>query len=264
MKKNILAIILLVASFSIMIAYNQIVSASTDYIPPVLTTDSDTITASVTVTEEELIKGIKAYDTKSGDVSDTIVVEDISNFIDENTRVITYAAVDGSMNVGRLERTLVYTDYKEPAFRLTKPLGFIVGTRIDILANVTAESSLDGNLTEKVRYGLDSVIDNLATGEYPVEFRVTDSCGKTTYLNTTIEIYDASYSAIDVELTDYLVYLPLNAKFSPAKYFKGSSIEGELSINSKVDTSTPGTYHVDYYVTGSNIHGKSRLIVVVE
>lgn len=264
MKKNIISIVLLVLSLSIVIAYKQIDSANTDSIPPVLTADSSVIEASVEVTEEELLKGITAYDDRWGDVTDTIVVEDISNFIEENTRIITYAAVDGSMNVGRLERTLVYTDYKEPVFNLSKPLSFIVGTRINILSNISADSSLDKDLTEKVRYGLDSVIDNLATGEYPIEFRVTDSCGKTSYLNTFIEICDASYSAIDIELSDYLIYLPVNSKFNPNSYFKGASIDGELSINSKVDTTTPGTYHVDYYVTSASIHGKSRLVVVVE
>lgn len=264
MKKNIISIVLLVLSLSIVITYKQIDSANTDSIPPVLTADSSVIEASVEVTEEELLKGITAYDARWGDVTDTIVVENISNFIEENTRIITYAAVDGSMNVGRLERTLVYTDYKEPVFNLSKPLSFIVGTRINILSNISADSSLDKDLTEKVRYGLDSVIDNLATGEYPIEFRVTDSCGKTSYLNTFIEICDASYSAIDIELSDYLIYLPVNSKFNPNSYFKGASIDGELSINSKVDTTTPGTYHVDYYVTSASIHGKSRLVVVVE
>lgn len=264
MKKNIISIVLLVLSLSIVMAYKQIDSANTDSIPPVLTADSSVIEASVEVTEEELLKGITAYDARWGDVTDTIVIEDISNFIEENTRIITYAAVDGSMNVGKLERTLVYTDYKEPVFDLSKPLSFVVGTRINILSNISADSSLDKDLTEKVRYGLDSVIDNLATGEYPIEFRVTDSCGKTSYLNTFIEICDASYSAIDIELSDYLIYLPVNSKFNPKSYFKGASIDGELSINSKVDTTTPGTYHVDYYVTSASIHGKSRLVVVVE
>lgn len=277
MKKNILAILLLAVSLCIVITYKQIDSANTDSMPPILTAESDTITASVTVSEEELIKGVKAFDTKYGDVTDTIVVEDISNFIGENTRIITYAAVDGSMNVGRLERTLVYTDYKEPSFNLTKPLSFIVGTRIDILANITADSILDSDLTSKIRYGLDSVIDNLQVGEYPVEFRVTDSCGKTSYFKTHIEIYDSSYSAIDVELKEYLIYLPVNAKFSASDYYKTSSLDGELDITyykttddgkltttNKVDTKTPGTYYVDYLVSTPNIQGKSRLVVVVE
>ncbi|MBQ9150380.1 hypothetical protein IJX73_05560, partial [bacterium] len=59
-------------------------------------------------TEEDLLKGVSANDSRSGDVSDTLVIESLSDFTEEGKRIITYAAVDESMNVGRCERTIVY------------------------------------------------------------------------------------------------------------------------------------------------------------
>lgn len=264
MKKNIFCIILLVFSISVFIFYMKYEEATNDSVAPVLTCETDTITADVSITEEELLQGVVATDNRDGDVSDTIVIQSISDFIQDNERIITYAAIDNDMNVGRIERTLIYTDYTEPTFSLTSPLSYVVGSKIDVLANIHANSTLDGNITNKIRYGLETMIDNLTPGVYPVEFRVTDSCGKTSYLNTEIEIYDSIYAGIDVTLTKYLTYISVGDSFEPEKYFKSSTIEGELTVVSNVDTAKEGIYSVDYYVNGINASGKSRLIVVVQ
>lgn len=263
-KRTIYCLIVLAISIVCFFGYKQYEKATEDVIPPVVTCDSDTLEVSVAVTEEELLAGITAYDDVSGDVTDSVVIEGISDFIKENTRIITYVASDENRNVGRLERTLIYTDYEEPVFSLTAPLSYVVGTKANILGNVRANSNLDGELTTKIRYGLTGVIDNLIPGKYPIEYRVTDSCGKTTYLNTEIEIYDSTYSGIKVELKKYLVYVTKGKKFNPNSYFKGSNIEGELSVVSNVNTKTEGVYYVDYYVNGINASGKSRLVVVVK
>ncbi|MBQ2943898.1 MAG: hypothetical protein IJD93_04335 [Ruminococcus sp.] len=263
-KRNILCFILLVLSFLSFLGYKQYRKATDDVTPPRLTCEEKTITASVSVTEEELLEGVVAYDEVSGDLSDSLFIEDMSDFIDDNTRIVTYAAIDKSRNVSRLERTLVYTDYKEPEFSLVAPLSFPVGSKANILGNIRAQSNLDGDLTSNIRYGLNGVIDNLVPGKYEVEYRVTDSCGKTTYLNTEIEIYDKVYSVINVKLSQYLVYVDKGSKFNAESYFKSSNIEGELTVESNVNTKEEGVYYVDYYVNGINASGKSRLVVVVK
>lgn len=262
-KNTILSLIVLVVSLCVLITYRQFHKITDDITPPRVISESDTITVSVKTTEDELLEGVVANDDKCGDVSDTLVIEDISNFVDDNTRIITYAAIDDSLNVGRLKRNLVYTDYSAPTFYLTAPMCYSVGAKVDILAPIGAISTVDGDITAKIRYGLDGIIDNLIPGKYPVEFRVTDSCGKTTYLELEIEIYDNAYSGVKVELSEYLVYIKQGSKFNESKYFKSSTIEGELSIVSDVDTSKQGVYYVDYFVNGVNARGKSRLAVIV-
>lgn len=264
MKRTVYCFILLALSLCCFIGYKQYRKATDDVVPPRLSCESEVITAGVGITEEELLVGVNAYDEVSGDVTHNLVVEDISDFISENTRIVTYAAIDDSMNVGRLERTLVYTDYKEPVFSLNAPLSYSVGSKVDLLENVTAASNLDGDLTDKVRYGLNGVIDNMVPGKYSVEYRVTDTAGKTSYLNTEIEIYDSAYAGISVKLSKYLVYINKGAKFDADAYFKSSNIEGELTVVSDVNTKEEGVYYVDYYVNGINASGKSRLVVVVK
>lgn len=263
MKKNIFCLIILAISIIAFTVYNQYNKATEDTIPPKVTCEEKTITASVSVTDEELISGIVATDDRDGDVSKSLVIEDMSNFIDENTRIVTYCAIDKSMNVSRIERTLIYTDYEPPRFELSEPLTFVVGSKINFLGNVSATSTLDGDLTKKIRYGLETMVDNMAPGTYPIEFRVADSCGKISYLNTEVEVYDRTFAGIDVRLSDYIVYLPKGAKFNAEDYYKGSNVEGELTIESDVNTKTAGTYHAEYIVHGINASGKSRLIVVV-
>lgn len=230
---------------------------------PVIQYETDTLTVSVNDTEQELLQDVTAMDKVDGDVSHSLVIENMSELTEDLSRIITYAAIDEAGNVGRIQRTLIYEDYEEPSFSLSEPLRFPMGNTIDLLARVHADSVLDGNLDDKIKYTMESVIDLKTTGTYKVEYRVADSAERTISLPLPVEIYNPVEERIKVILTEYLVYVPMNKKFAPEKYFVGSDIEGVLSIHSEVNTSKPGIYKVDYEVTSMNSVGKSRLIVVV-
>lgn len=263
-KLRIFSILLLLVSTGVFLLFQVYTRVVKDDTPPVVRCESEELHVSVTASEEELLKDVEAIDKRSGDVSDTLVVESVSGFTDENTRVVTYAAVDKNMNVGRCERTLVYTDYQEPKFNLTAPLCFREGSNINILSCISAESVLDGSLTSNIKYSLEKTVNTSVTGYYPVEFRVMDSGGKTVYLNAQVEIYSREYSGVEVQLKEYLLYLKTGDAFNPAEHYVGSSQEGTLQIQSDVDTSKAGTYYVDYIVTANTLQGKSRLVVVVQ
>lgn len=107
-------------------------------------------------------------------------------------------------------------------------------------------------------------VNTQAAGEYPIEFRVMDSGGNTVYLKTQISISDKSYAGIDVKLKDYLIYLSVGDAFDPNAYFDSADKEGELTMQSNVNTAKAGSYYVDYIVNAGAISGKSRLVVVVQ
>lgn len=262
-KIRVYSIILLVTSMIVFGAYVLYTKMTSDTEAPVVSCESDTIEVSVSVTEEELLAGVTAVDDKSKDVTNTLVIEKMSAFTDENSRTVTYAAIDESGNVGRLQRTVKYTDYEKPTFGLTEPLRFRTGYSFDLLENVTAKSTLDGDLTNGIKYTQDSVIDLYEPGTYTVEFRVADSTGHVEYLPLEIELYDVTKERISVVLSEYLVYVPLNGDFDPDTYFVGSDIDGKLEIESDVDVTQEGIYTVDYVVNGENSIGKSRLVVIV-
>lgn len=234
-----------------------------DFDAPTIQCATDTLTASVDVTEEELLQDVTAVDKVSGDVTHSVVIEKLSELAEDHSRVITYAAIDEAGNVARLQRTLIYIDYQEARFSLSEPLRFPMGSTIDFLARVHADSVLDENLDDKIKYSMEGSIDLKSTGTYTVVYRVTDSAGRTITLPLPVEIYNPVEERIKVILTEYLVYVPLNKNFVPENYFVGSDIEGELSVQSNVKTSKPGIYEVNYQVTSPMSVGKSRLIVVV-
>lgn len=263
-KLKIFSVILLIISAGAFILFRVYTGVTADHTPPVITCDSEEIVVSAGTSRDELLAGVTAEDDKSGDVTDTLVVEKLSELTDEGKRIITYAAVDGSKNVGRCERTLVYSDYQPPVFHLSAPLSCAENGSIDILSCISADSVLDGSLSNQIKYSLTGLINTGAVGDYPIEFRVMDSAGKITYLSTQVEVYDKAYAGIQVELTDYLVYVQKGQPFDASPYFAGADREGALSIQSNVNTEAEGTYYVDYIVNGENIAGKSRLVVVVQ
>lgn len=263
-KLKIFSVILLLVSIGAFVAFQGYRRVVQDNKPPVVTCDSEELKVSVEAEEEDLLKGVTAKDNRSGDVTDSIVIESLSAFTEEGTRIITYAAVDKSMNVGRCERTLVYEDYEPPVFHMTGSLCYSAGESIDILSCITADSVLDGDLTSNIKYSLEKTVNTMAAGEYPVEFRVMDSGGNTVYLKTQISISEKNYSGIHVSLSDYLIYLSVGDGFDPAAYYVGADREGTLTIQSNVNTAEAGTYYADYIVNAATTNGKSRLVVVVQ
>lgn len=263
-KLRVFSTFILVISVAAFVAFQMYEKVVRDNVPPVVTCETEELVVSVDASEKELMEGVTATDRRSGDVTDTLVIEEMSAFTDEGTRVITYAAVDDSKNVGRCERVLKYRDYEPPRFHLSDSLCYTVGSSVNVFDNISAESSLDGSLDGNIKYTLEKTINTVEAGSYPIEFRVMDSAGKTVYLKTEIEILSRDYVGIDVTLDEYLVYVEKGSSFEPDSYYKDASIDGELTIQSTVDMDEAGTYYVDYIVKSGNVCGKKRLIVVVE
>ena len=261
-KIKIFSIILFICSAAIYIGCRIYAGVMTDHTPPVIS-GGDAIEVSVEDPKEKLLEGMTAEDDRDGDVTDSLVVQEISEFDDEGNRTVRYAAVDDSGNVGYYSRTMTYTDYRQPTFAMSSPLRFPMGTSFNICEGISASSVLDGDLSDKIKYTLDRAVSNATTGTYDVEFRVMDSAGRTSYLKTVLEVYDPSEERIEVTLSDYLVYIRANSEFHASAYFEEASVDGDLDIQSTVNTSKAGVYYTDYVVTDNRLTGKSRLVVVV-
>lgn len=233
---------------------------------PVITCPESVLKADVAITEEELLQGVTAQDNRDGDLSDSIVVEQLSALGKKNTRRVTYAVMDLSGNVGRATRTIRYKNYEKPRIRLKAPLRVSGLEQLETpLQWIEADSVLDGDLTTKVKYNFLNNTSLAGKGTYKIEYRVNDSAGSSTIIPTVLEIYDAQEEPIQLELREYITYLSKGDTFSPKSYYEGASEWGELSIDSNVDMSEPGVYHVEYLLQGAEGRiGRTRLIVVVE
>lgn len=267
-----------------------------DQTGPVFHIDSDTLTISVKDDEKALLNGITASDAADGDVSDSIIVEAISPFTGTGRRIVDYAAFDSDNHVTHAKRELVYSDYTASRFSLSKPLTFPMNTT-NLLDGIRVYDCIDGDITRSLRMLSEDEIDTAHVGEYSARLKVSNSAGGVSYLPVTIEIYDASskYRMPQIELSDYIVYVPKGSEFDEQTYIKDIVISGteytpvetggtygqrwlasdntdktvdysNIEIESDVDTDVTGCYEVVYTFedtengTGT---GTSRLYVVV-
>ncbi len=171
------------------LGYWRYISINTDLIGPEIRCDTEEVQVSVKATEEELLQGITAFDDKDKDVTGTLLIESISDFISPGKRIITYAAFDSSNNVSRLERKLIYTDYTSPQFTILQPLRFALGSADGVEGYLQVLDCLDGDITDKIKFDQLSYNYYGSGGVYSIEFRATNSAGDTAYLSTDVEFY---------------------------------------------------------------------------
>ena len=288
------ALIFIIAAV-IFAGYYFVVIASMDHEGPVINIESDRIEVSVKDPKEMLLQGVTALDRRDGDVTDSIMIESLSNFKDENERIITYAAVDKSNNVTTAKRTLVYTDYTPPEFRLSAPMRFPSSTS-NLLPYLSAKDCLDGDITSSIKITSAGGFRSGATGTFDVTFQASNSAGDVAELTAKVSVFDTyDYRATEIVLNKYLVYLDRRESFDPYKYLKNIVINGveydltegqdtygdanvdieeqtigydRIVVSEDIDTNKPSTYDVLYSLTmttvsGDQIYGEVHMPVVV-
>lgn len=257
-----------------------------DNLGPDIQCDSDHIKLSTKSQNLDFLKGVTAYDKKDGNVSDSLVVENLSKMNLDGTRTITYAAFDSDQHITKATRVLIYSDYVPPRFQLSKPLSFVVGVD-NILENMTVMDSIDGDLTNKVKYIVEDNNFGNSEGSYLVEFQVTNSAGQTAFLPAKVEFHypNGQQNLIPaISLDHYILYIKKGTIFDAKAHIIGIQLNGRtyklsdsiipdpdtvskeaILVNSDVNNAEVGTYEVNYSMTSdTGITGTTKLIVVVE
>ena len=94
---------------------------------PVITSDREILEIPCDYTQDQLLKGLTAYDEKDGDLTDEIVAGNFSRFLSPGLCNVTYVVFDSSDQPGTLTRQVRFSDYHSPEFTLTEPLVFEEG-----------------------------------------------------------------------------------------------------------------------------------------
>lgn len=144
--------------------------------PPVITIDESTNNFSVSATEEDFLMGVSAEDKEDGNVTDSIIIESISQLYNKNTRNIVYVAFDNNNHVSKLEREIKYTDYKSPEFTNGAYITVETGAPDEILEQLKATDVVDGDISNQIKLEINSVQKGIP-GKYPIRATVTNSCG---------------------------------------------------------------------------------------
>lgn len=154
---------------------------------PVITFEDDSNEFSVSASEDDFLKGVTAMDKEDGNITDSIIIESISQLIDGNKRTVTYVAFDSHNNVTKLDRDIVYTDYEAPKFTSSKNISVPRGTSAEILAKVTAIDAIDGDISEQARIEINNVRVGVP-GTYAAKLSVTNSCGDVSTQNIVVTV----------------------------------------------------------------------------
>lgn len=248
--------------------FNDIFSVKA--VPPEISFENDVIEVSVKDGNDVLLQGVKAVDKQDGDVSDTLIVEEITRFAGDNTRIVFYVAFDKDQNATRASRKIVYNDYKIPDIEIEKPLIFDSFTKnFAPGANVSASSVIDGDITSKVRV-LNS--SDYTEGDNEIELAVTDSAGGERRFKVTCTINSlVNNDSLKIELKDYFITAKVGDVINPGSYIKDVLVRNESQKSlisqikyNKVSITNAGVYEINYRLTHGERVAYSRLVILVK
>lgn len=286
MRRIRLAVVgIFVLSLIAFIVFNIVNRVTTDSTPPVITSESDTVTVSVAAEESELLAGLTATDDEDGDLTGEIMISSMSNFTEPGKRTVSYVVFDASNNASTLTRNLEYTDYTAPQIKLTQPLRYGLNEMEDasLTENMSVQDCLDGDITQQIRATFNDGSYIAMAGEYGITVQVSNSAGDTCSVPLTVTVTDPAEESGKYYpmLSDYIVYAPVGGYvdltslliglensstqylFADANPSAPGGIES-VAIGGAIDYNTPGTYTVDYQFTSAiGATGTTKLAVVV-
>jgi len=160
--------------------------------PAISFADSYNTEISVKATTQELLKGVTASDVEDGDLTNDIIIEQMSHIIKGERREIVYVVCDSDNNVTKVTKEIKYTDYTKPVIESVEKVPVIKERKYaDILSCFKATDVIDGDISEKIRIdSIDTSKDSINRGVFPVVLSVTNSCGDVAYLETSVTLVE--------------------------------------------------------------------------
>ena len=239
---------------------------------PTITSDRDVLEIPCEYTQEQLLDGLSALDKEDGDLTNKILVGNMTRFIDKGLCSVTYVVFDSSNQSTSLTRNVRFTDYHSPRFITAKPLVYIEkeGNYQKTISQISAEDMLDGDLTKSIIQGT-SDVNYTTAGSYHLTLEVSNSYGDVSTMEIPIHIVKSENQSINIELTEGIVYINAGETIDPYQYIESVETiskkkvnKKNVTIDSQVDTNTPGIYEIHYSVVSSGNKGETWLTVVVE
>lgn len=277
MKRLVAIVMLLLTALSVggVILYSVHKEMASGGRAPEISFNQEEIEVETNADDQMLLEGVSASDKEDGDISDSIMVEHVSKFVEDNVVEVTYVVYDSQNHVARASRRVRYTNYRSPRFKMTGPMVFTTSTVGGLTDFVGATDVINGDISPKVRASFDDTTSALAAvGVHEVELSVTNSLGDTSRLVVPVRVVEDSIHSESLPLKDYLVYVKKGEGFDPNAYFSQDTEEDgddndrekkdQVQISSNVNTSAPGVYAVDYTLIHNEMTAAmTRLIVVV-
>ena len=203
---RIIVVVLFLITTAVFSMYFVNTKLTDDNTIPVIKIDGELIEVSFETTDEELLQGVTAYDEKDKDLTDRVIVESVSRFVDEGICKVTYAVCDNDNNVTNATRKIKYKDYESPKFAMKKGLCFSIYDAIDLVEILTANDCIDGDITRNIIVTSEDYTKS-TVGVFQLEMSVSNSKGDTSIINVPLVVEDRSVSSPKIKLTEYLIYV---------------------------------------------------------
>ncbi|MBP9988925.1 MAG: hypothetical protein KBT46_05435 [Ruminococcus sp.] len=269
--EKILKIIFLIAFVIVAVAFafftiNE--KLKTDDTYPVITAENDMLMLSVNSSQKDMLKGITAYDEKDGDLTDKVIVETVSKFIQPGICEVTYAVCDSDKHVSSLTSKIKYIDYTKPKFSMNRSLCYSVNEKIKISSVFTAKDVIDGDVTREIKITSDDYKSG-SQGEYRINVKLTNSKDDTVSMDLPLFVEQIDQNAPKITLKRYLIYVDKGTKINPEDYIKsakdtnGKDLIKSVEIESGLNTSENGVYTVHYYLKDSQSRKTHTMLTVV-
>lgn len=228
------------------------VSVKIDTTKPVITIDTEVIKAKCDVSDKELLKHVKATDSKDGDLTGKVFIESISQFISEGESNVTFCVADNDNNVAKKSVKIIFTDYEAPAFYLSDDLVFPENAIINISGSATVTDKFDGNITDRLSVVVNE--EDVDGNRVSINYKVSNSKGF--IYRWTIDAVKVDQYSLDsnyrINVGNHLIFVKTGDKKPDFKKMIGSITymgkpfkEGKIQIDdSALDLSKPGAYDV--------------------
>lgn len=160
--------------------------------PEITFSDNFKTEVSVKVTEQDLLVGVKATDVEDGDLTADVIIESMSNLIKGDRREIVYVVCDSDNNVTKIKKEIKYTDYTSPVIESIESKPIIKERKYaDILSCFRATDVIDGDISDKIKIeSVDTSKESINRGVFPLILSVTNSCGDTVRLETSVTLIE--------------------------------------------------------------------------
>lgn len=183
-----------------------------------------------------LLEGVTATDDRDGDVTDSVVIENIFPNDDRTGASVIYAAKDSHNNVTKVTRRVNY-----------KAAGDAAAPE----ENTEAEGSDAAPAAEEAQQNDTEGVKNETNAKMEIEALPSES--PRMYLNT----YETTVKAgSELDKISYIKEITDDAD-SQETLFTDIQVDGE------VDTATPGDYTLTYHVTDSNGNQSNMAVLTV-
>lgn len=183
-----------------------------------------------------LLEGVTATDDRDGDVTDSVIIENIFPNDDRTGASVIYAAKDSHNNVTKVTRRVNY-----------KAAGDAAAPE----ENAEAEGSDAAPAAEEAQQNDTEGVKNEANAKMEIE--ALPSKSPRMYLNT----YETTVKAgSELDKISYIKEITDDADSQKTLF-------AEIQVDGEVDTATPGDYTLTYHVTDSNGNQSNMAVLTV-